>query len=91
MPAAAARRSTPRGRSRPCASQHGALRLAAVCARARAAGLAPGMMLADARALLPPLQVHPAEPAADARLLDDLITWCERYTPLVAQDRSAAA
>ena len=57
--------------------------------RARPAGLAPGMMLADARALLPPLQVHPAEPAADARLLDELITWCERYTPLVAQDRSA--
>ena len=62
-------------------SQNGALRLAAVCARARAAGLAPGMMLADARALLPPLQVHPAEPAADARLLDDLLAWCERYTP----------
>jgi protein ImuB len=72
------------------ASQHGALRLQAVCARARAAGLAPDMMLADARALLPALQVHPAEPAADARLLDELITWCERYTPLVAQDRSAA-
>ncbi len=70
-------------------SEGGALRLAAVCARARAAGLAPGQMLADARALLPALQVHPAEPAADAKLLDDLLTWCERYTPLVAVDRSA--
>jgi protein ImuB len=48
------------------------------------------MMLADARALLPALQVHPAEPAADARLLEDLATWCERYTPAVALDRSAA-
>ncbi|HSA80587.1 MAG TPA: hypothetical protein VLE23_07170, partial [Geminicoccaceae bacterium] len=72
-----------------CASQGGALRLAAVCPQARQAGLAPGMMLADARALLPALQVHPAEPAADARLLDDLATWCERYTPAVALDRSA--
>ena len=71
-------------------SQGGALRLAAVCPWARRAGLAPGMMLADARALLPTLQVHPAEPAADARLLDDLAAWCERYTPAVAVDRSAA-
>jgi protein ImuB len=71
------------------AGQNGALRLAAVCPRARAAGLAPGMMLADARALLPELQVHPAEPAADARLLEDLAAWCERYTPQVAIDRSA--
>jgi protein ImuB len=72
------------------ASQGGALRLAAVCAGARRAGLVPGMMLADARAMLPALQVHPPEPAADARLLDDLAAWCERYTPEVALDRSAA-
>ena len=38
----------------------------------------------------PTLQVHPAEPAADARLLKDLAAWCERYTPQVALDRSAA-
>jgi protein ImuB len=72
------------------ASDNGALRLAAVCPRARQAGLAPGTMLADARALLPELQVHPAEPAADARLLEDLAAWCERYTPQIALDRSAA-
>ena len=45
-------------------------------------------MLADARAMVPELQVRPAEPAADARLLEDLAGWCERYTPLVALDRS---
>ena len=71
-------------------SERGALRLEAVCARARAAGLARGQMLADARALVPELQVRPAEPAADARLLEDLAAWCERYTPLVALDRSHA-
>jgi protein ImuB len=71
-------------------NRNGALRLEAVCARARAAGLAPGLMLADARALVPKLQVRPAEPLADARLLEDLAAWCERYTPLVAIDRSHA-
>ena len=46
------------------------------------------MMLADARAMVPALQVHAAEPPADARLLEDLAAWCERYTPYVALDRS---
>ncbi len=71
-------------------SENGALRLEAVSARAHAAGLAPGLMLADARAMVPELQVRPAEPAADAKLLEDLAAGCERYTPLVALDRSHA-
>ena len=71
-------------------SRNGALCLEAVCARGRKAGLAPGLMLADARAMVPELQVRPAEPAADARLLEELAVWCERYTPLVALDRSHA-
>ena len=69
-------------------SEKGALRLEAVCARAKEAGLGPGMMLADARAMVPMLQVQAAAPAADARLLEDLAAWCERYTPGVAIDRS---
>jgi protein ImuB len=72
------------------AGHKGALRLEAVCARAREAGLAPGMMLADARAMVPALQVQAADPATDARLLEDLAAWCERYTPSVAIDRSHA-
>jgi protein ImuB len=71
-----------------CAGHKGALRLEAVCARAAEAGLAPGMMLADARAMVPALQVQAAAPEADARLLADLAAWCERYTPSVAIDRS---
>jgi protein ImuB len=71
-------------------SQQGTLRLEAVCVHARAAGLAPGMLLADARAMVPALQAQAAEPAADARLLEDLAAWCERYTPNVAIDRSHA-
>lgn len=69
-------------------NQKSALRLEAVCARAADAGLAPGMMLADARAMVPALQVRTADPAADARLLEDLAAWCERYTPYIAIDRS---
>jgi protein ImuB len=72
------------------AKAKGALRLEAVCGRARDAGLEPGMMLADARAMLPPLQVQAAAPEADARLLENLAAWCERYTPAVAIDRSHA-
>lgn len=50
---------------------------------ARAAGMAPGMMLADARALLPSLATVAANPRADAALLDRIARWCERYTPWV--------
>ena len=94
-----ARRATD-GRDRPAsnldparplatfAGHKGALRLDAVCARAREAGLVPGMMLADARAMVPTLQVQAAAPEADGRLLTDLTAWCERYTPSVAIDRS---
>jgi protein ImuB len=71
-------------------NQNGALRLEAVCPLARRAGLSPGLMLADARAMLPALQVEPAAPAADLELLEELATWCERYTPHVALDRSHA-
>jgi protein ImuB len=44
------------------------------------------MALADARAMLPGLQVEDDEPAADAALLADIALWCGRYTPLVALD-----
>ncbi|MBV8167802.1 MAG: DNA polymerase Y family protein, partial [Alphaproteobacteria bacterium] len=60
----------------------------AVDATAAAAGLQPGMPLADARALEPALIVHDAAPAADARALDDLADWCGRYTPWVAPERA---
>jgi protein ImuB len=67
-------------------SERGALRLAAVCPLAARAGLRVGMMLTDARAMLPDLAVHPAAPEADAELLERLAAWCERYTPHVAID-----
>ncbi len=69
------------------AAERGGLRLAAVCPLAARAGLRPGMMLPDARAMLPELAVHPAAPEADAGFLERLAGWCERYTPYVAIDR----
>ncbi len=66
----------------------GTLRLAAVDAAAARAGLTPGLPLADARAQLPALAVAPADPSADARVLERLAHWAGRYTPWTAVDGS---
>lgn len=60
--------------------------LHAVNVAAEQAGLAAGMALADARALLPGLAVEPADPAADAAALERLARWCVRYSPWVRPD-----
>ncbi|MBE9605973.1 DNA polymerase Y family protein [Acetobacteraceae bacterium H6797] len=49
-------------------------------------GIEPGQALADAQAIRPDLLLHPAEPEADAQLLERLAHWCLRWTPLVALD-----
>lgn len=60
--------------------------VAAVDAAAAALGLRPGMPLAQARALVPDLAIHPAEPDADAEALRRMAAWCLRYAPLVSPD-----
>ena len=62
----------------------GSIRLAALDVTALALGLAPGMMLADARARVPDLQTLPHDPAADRVMLDWLADAADRYTPMVA-------
>ena len=77
-------------RARPLAltrGERGRQVLAAVNAAAAEAGLAPGLPLADARALLPALKVAELEPARDA--LGRLADWCGRYTPWTAVDGGA--
>jgi protein ImuB len=64
----------------------GAQRLTAVDDEAGRLGLAPGMALADARAMYPGLAVVDADPRADADLLAAVADWCDRYTPLVGLD-----
>ncbi|CCE04073.1 putative DNA-directed DNA polymerase [Bradyrhizobium sp. STM 3843] len=49
-------------------------------------GLSHGLPLANARAICPDLVVHEADTAADAKTLEDIADWCDRFTPLVALD-----
>jgi len=58
--------------------------VAALDARAEALGLRIDIGIAEARAMHPSIEVIEANPAADARLLESLADWCDRYTPLVA-------
>jgi protein ImuB len=77
------------GESRPLAlvsGEGGRQALTAVDARAAAAGLAPGLPLAEARAQLPELDVQPADPDGDAAALKRLAAWCGRYSPWTAPD-----
>ncbi|WP_035694011.1 DNA polymerase Y family protein [Azospirillum halopraeferens] len=77
------------GGERPAAAvagERGRLTVVAVDRAAEAAGVRPGMTLADARALEPGLDAFDADPAGDARLLDRLAGWALRYTPWTAVD-----
>lgn len=68
------------------AKQGGAFLLTGVDARASSLGLRLAMSLADARAIHPDLVAMEAEPEEDARALDHIAAWCERFTPIVVLD-----
>ena len=70
-------------------SIRGGIRVAAVDAKAEAAGIIPGITLADARALVPGLTVVPADPLADVKELARLADWCGRYSPWTSCDTTA--
>lgn len=63
--------------------------ITAVSRTAVAAGLRPGMGLADARALLPLLAVADADPARDRRGLLALAHWADRYGAATAIEAPA--
>jgi protein ImuB len=63
-----------------------ALRICGMNDAAAGLGITHGMTLADARAMHPGLDVHNADHAADAALLEAVADWCDRYTPLVGLD-----
>lgn len=63
-----------------------ALRITACDAKASHLGLRIGMPLADARAMLPRLDVVQADEAADRKLLESIADWSLHYTPLAALD-----
>ncbi|WP_186294466.1 Y-family DNA polymerase [Bradyrhizobium guangdongense] len=49
-------------------------------------GLHIGLPLANARAMCPDIRVFDADVVADAKTLEDIADWCDRFTPLVALD-----
>ncbi len=65
--------------------------LVALNPHARAIGLRVGMRLADAHALVPELVTAEVEPDADRALVEQIASWCDRYTPWVAVDPLGAA
>src|SRR3954469_22684267 len=60
--------------------------IAAADPRAQALGLAPGMRLTDAQAMVPDLDAQPADHAGDLAALHRLAEWATRFSPLVAPD-----
>ncbi|MEO6152662.1 MAG: DNA polymerase Y family protein [Croceibacterium sp.] len=61
-------------------------RLTAANPAGLAAGAAPGMMLADARALCPALTAVASDPAGDRAFLARLALWAQRWGPYAALD-----
>jgi protein ImuB len=68
------------------AKQNNALQIYAMDDAAARLGLEIGLPLANARAICPHIKVFDADPAADAKTLNDIADWCDRFTPLVALD-----
>ena len=68
------------------AKQNNALQIHALDDMAARSGLSIGLPLANARAICPELTVFDADEAADAKTLNDIADWCDRFTPLVALD-----
>ncbi|MBR0756978.1 DNA polymerase Y family protein [Bradyrhizobium jicamae] len=68
------------------AKDHNAILIQSLDEAAVRAGLSIGLPLANARAICPELIVYDADPLADAKTLNDIADWCDRFTPLVALD-----
>lgn len=82
---AAGQRNLPRA---ICLDDEESQPLVALCPRAEQAGLQPGMTSAEAVRRVPGLMVTHADPTRDRQFLATCVSWCERYTPFVAVDRS---
>jgi protein ImuB len=67
-------------------SVHGRMVITAANEVAEKKGITSGMVLADARAIFPTLEVLDDKPDLINRLLKKLAAWCIRFTPVVAID-----
>jgi protein ImuB len=68
------------------APERGRMVVRAASTEAEANGIGKGMVVADARAVLPGLQVIDDDPELAGKLLDALAEWALRYTPIAAID-----
>ena len=68
------------------APDHSRMMITAANKSAHANGIKKGMALADARVLMPSLQVMEDPPGLSERLLKGLAQWCIRYSPIVNMD-----
>ncbi|MHA4842538.1 Y-family DNA polymerase [Flavitalea antarctica] len=68
------------------APDHGRMIITALNAEATAHGIATGMAVADARAMVPDLKVMDDKPGLSGRLLKGIAEWAIRYSPEVAVD-----
>ncbi len=65
---------------------HGRMMITAANQVAEARGISTGMVLADARAIFPKLEVLDDKPDLAEKLLTRLAEWCIRFTPVVSTD-----
>lgn len=68
------------------APSHGKVIITASNAIAETQDIKPGMALADARAIVPSLQVLDDKPGLADKLLHRLAEWCIRFSPVAAVD-----
>ncbi len=65
---------------------HGRMIITTANTIAASAGIFPGMAVADAKAILPALQVSDDKPGQVIKLIMSFGEWCIRYTPITAID-----
>jgi protein ImuB len=65
---------------------HGRMIISALNKSAEQQGISAGMALADARAIIPELEVMDDRPDLESRLMKRIAEWCIRFAPFVAID-----
>lgn len=69
-----------------CAPVHGRMVIRSVNELAEKEGIEPGMVLADARAIVPSIEVKDEQQHLSEKLLKRIAEWCIRFSPVVAID-----
>jgi len=67
-------------------ADHGRMKITEASANAKAKGIHAGMVVADARAILPGIEVFDNRPGLSDMLLKKLCLWCIRFAPVNTVD-----